>query len=443
MTNPAVIDYPDRLDNGEPENIKGSLSSKLTALLRILGAGSLLIAMYSFLFEGWQNGNDIYRYLMLLGHTGVLALLGLFSGHWLKESKGARLLLTLALVSVPVNFSVLGAFIFSQSPLVDPSIYPQYVAWSVDSLQTALLTTGGAALLLIPVTLIGFAVLSRSMSKKLTLLFLISNAALLLPVRDPQLVGLMVLVLAIGNLVFSRKISNNQISAKTSEGLTALMLQMLPLAILTGRSLWLYSMDLLLLTVLSVTVFFLLRQCASVLHDHQKLRKVFNGLSVLPALATTLFLTAAIFDSRVLDEILALPIAIIISSVMLFDIYRRSDNGKSYLNIAVLQIVIALLLNMTVFSGLAALITAIAGLSLVVGSMKLQHRNMLVAGVVLIVAGLGDQLIEIIQHFDFTSWASLAGFGIVAILLASAMDSQSSRIKMAVNKIKQSFKGWD
>ena len=134
---------------------------------------------------------------MLLGHTGVLALLGLFSGHWLKESKGARLLLTLALVSVPVNFSVLGAFIFSQSPLLDPSIYPQYVAWSVDSLQTALLTTGGAALLLIPVTLIGFAVLSRSMSKKLTLLFLISNATLLLPVRDPQLVGLMVLVLSL------------------------------------------------------------------------------------------------------------------------------------------------------------------------------------------------------------------------------------------------------
>ena len=170
---------------------------------------------------------------------------------------------------------------------------------------------------------------------------------------------------------------------------------------------------------------------------------MFNGLSVLPALATTLFLNAAIFDSRVLDEILALPIAVINSSVMLFDISRRSDNGKSYLNIAVLQIVIALLLNMTVFSGLADLITTVAGLSLVVGSMKLQHRNMLVAGVVLIVAGLGDQLIEIIQHFDFTSWASRAGYGIVGILLASAMDSQSSRIKMAVNKIKQSFKGWD
>jgi hypothetical protein len=448
MNNPAVIDNPEPLvTEAGPFNpvdqVNRSLSSKLTDLLRILGAGSLLIAMYSFLFEGWQNGNDIYRYLMLLGHTGVLALLGLFSGHWLKESKGARLLLTLALVSIPVNFSVLGAFIFSQTPLVDPSIYPQYVAWTVDSMQTALLTTGGAALLLIPVTLIGFAVLSRSMSKKLTLLFLISNATLLLPIRDPQLVGMMVLVLAVGNLVFSRKISSNQISAKTSEGLTALMLQMLPLAILTGRSLWLYSMDLLLLTVLSITVFFILRQSAAVFQDHGKLSKLFNGLSVLPALATTLLLTVTVFDSRILDEILALPIAVIVSSAMIYDISRRSENARGYLNIAVLQIVIALLLNMTLFSGLASLICAVAGLSLIVGSMKLKHRNMLVGGVVLLVAGFGYQLIEIIHDFDFTSWASLAGFGIVAILVASAMDSQSSRIKLAVNKVKQSFKGWE
>ena len=189
----------------------------LPNLLRILGTAALLIAMYSFLVKGWQSGNDVFRYLLMLGHTGVLAAVGIASGHYLKESKGARLLLTLALVSVPANFAILGAFIFSQTAVVDVSHYPHYVAWSVDNLSTAIFTSGGALLALIPITLLGFTVLARSMSKQLSLLFLLSNAVLLLPIRDPHLVGLMVLGLTFISILFSHRASHENIAAKTHE----------------------------------------------------------------------------------------------------------------------------------------------------------------------------------------------------------------------------------
>ncbi len=94
-----------------PYRLASDLAGRLPTLLRILGAGALVVAMYSYLAKGWESGNDIFRYLLMLGHTGVLTAIGLASGHWLKESKGARLLLTLALVSVPANFAILGAFI--------------------------------------------------------------------------------------------------------------------------------------------------------------------------------------------------------------------------------------------------------------------------------------------------------------------------------------------
>ena len=127
------------------------LMKKLPSLLRILGTTALLVAMYSFLVKGWHSGGDVFRYLLMLGHTGALAAIGLASGHWLKEGKGARLLLTLALVSVSANFAILGAFIYSRSPTALSADYPDFVAWTVGSQSTALIITAAAMVILLPV----------------------------------------------------------------------------------------------------------------------------------------------------------------------------------------------------------------------------------------------------------------------------------------------------
>jgi hypothetical protein len=436
-TEEAIAEQPSMLDS--------DLARRLPTLLRILGAGALVVAMYSFLAKGWESGNDVFRYLLMLGHTGVLTAIGLASGHWLKESKGARLLLTLALVSVPANFAILGAFIFSQTGAADVSNYPQYVAWAVDSLNTALLTSGGAMLMLVPVTLLGFTVLARRMSKRLSLLFLLGNAALLLPLRDPQLIGLMVLALTFCTIILNRQAAHNQTAAKTQEGITALGLQFLPLAILTGRSLWLYSVDLFLLAVLSVTLFIILRQISLQLESSSKLRSLLDALSLIPAVSVALLLSDALYGSRLLPEQLVFPLGGLASVAMIYDISRRSLTGaRFYRRFAVAGLLLSMLANLILFSdAIAALACLTVGLVLLGYGYKMQQRSLFGGGILLTLAGIVQQVHELVQHFNLGSWAGLALAGVVSILVASTIESQGGRIKPRIAAWKSTFNQWE
>jgi len=423
-----------------------SWMKKLPDLLRILGTGALLIAMYSFLIKGWDDGNDVFRYLLMLGHTGVLAAIGLASGHWLKESKGARLLLTLALVSVPANFAILGAFIFSQSELVvNISQYPNYVAWTVDSMQTALMTSGGALLILLPVTLLGFTVLARSLSKRLTVLFLISNAALLLPMRDPMMVGLVVLVLTVMTIIFTRKSAQQNIVAKTQEGIIALGLQALPLAVLMGRTLWLYSADMFLLTVMTTTIYFMLRQSALFFESDSRFKKMLDRLSLIPAIATAPLLVSILMDSNWTITALVLPIATTVSAMMVYDIAQRNESSATtYRWIAALMIVVGMTMNLLSNAGLLAAISCItAGVVLLILGYKNKQRGFFINGFILMLIGLAQQFYELVHHFNLGSWASMAVMGVITIVIASVIESKGNALHQRFLTWKTNFKQWE
>jgi len=422
-----------------------NLIKKLPDILRTLGTIALLVAMYSFLAKGWQSGNDVFRYLMMLGHTSALAIIGLASGHWLKEGKGARLLMALALVSVPANFAILGAFIFSQTAAIDISHYPNYVAWTVDSLNTALLTSGGAMLLLIPITLLGFTVLARSMSKKLSLLFLCSNAALLLPLRDPQLIGLLVLSLAFLSIFLSRKASRNKLAAKTREGVIALGLQLLPLAVLMGRSLWLYSFDLFLFTVLSITVFFVLRQTSTYLEQDSRWHGLTNVLSIIPAMAVAPLLSVTLIDVFHFAIALAFPVGALVSAALIYDISNRSATRASlYRHLAAAVLLLTMITNLMMFTSLMATLTCIViGISVAVFGYNKQQRSVFASGFVLTLTGIGQQFYEIFHHFDLGSWASLAVLGVASIVIASTIESQGGKIKPRIDDLKNRLNEWE
>ena len=49
--------------------------------LRIVGAAVLRASMSVFLLQGWNDGNDISRYLLLLTQTGLLAAAGIAMSH--------------------------------------------------------------------------------------------------------------------------------------------------------------------------------------------------------------------------------------------------------------------------------------------------------------------------------------------------------------------------
>jgi hypothetical protein len=418
---------------------------KLPGLLRIVGAGALVVAMYGFLALGWQSGNDVLRYLMMLGHTGLLSVIGLASGHWLKEGKGARLLLTLALVSVPANFAILGAFVFSQTSAIDVASYPHYVAWAVGSLPAALMTTAGALLVLVPVTLVGFTVLARGMSGTLSLLFLVSNLALLLPLRDPQWIALLVSLLTAGVVWSSRRAAHDRSVARTGEGVTALGLQLLPLGVLLGRTLWLYAFDLFLATVVAGTLFFVLRQISLYLQPGSVPRDLLDSVSLAPAVSVALLLSNALFATGVFPDAWVFPLGSVASALLVYDIARRNvSHAGLYRRMAVLLLLVGMLGNLVLFSDtLAALACVAVGTMLLARGCRARQLSLLGGGLLLSLVGVVHQLIDLIRHFDLASWAGLAILGTLSIVFASVLESQSGRLRFWIEAWRERLSAWE
>ena len=424
---------------------QSALMKRLPSLLRILGTTALLVAMYSFLVKGWHSGSDVFRYLLMLGHTGAMAAIGLASGHWLREGKGARLLLTLALVSVPANFAILGAFIYSRVPATAALHYPDYVRWSVDSLSSALLITGAALLVLLPVVLVGFRALSRSMSWKLAVLYLISNAALLIPLREPHLVGAMVIGLGLCVLISGRMAAQQDISAQTREGGMALALQYLPMVVLLSRSFWLYTPDLFLLAVLALTVFFALRQISMRMDSASEIRSVVEAVSVLPALGFGAGLGATLAENGFLATELILPVTALAAASLIHEISLRAQKSVAlYRKISVSVLCIGMLANMLLIGGvLTALLSAVVGIGVAVYGYLKQQRIAFNGGMVMLCAGLVFQLYYAVRIFDLGSWAGLALLGMTAIVVGSTIESQGARIKPMLAAWKAKYGEWD
>ena len=107
----------------------------LSEALRMLGAAVLVASMSVFLLKGWDTGNDVGQYLLLLAQTGLLAAAGFAMSHGLRETRGARVFFGLALISICANFTILGAMVFSvlhwDIGLIE---YPAYALWQIESL---------------------------------------------------------------------------------------------------------------------------------------------------------------------------------------------------------------------------------------------------------------------------------------------------------------------
>ena len=158
--------------------------ASVSEVLRILGAAVIIASMSLFLLQGWSEGNDITRYLKLLAQTGLLGLGGLALSHGLKEAKGARIFFGLALISIPANFTILGALLYSVIQ-IDGGLttYPSFATWQIGDVANIGLTMAGALAVLLPVTLFCFAIMARHSAKALTLHFIALNLLLLIPVR--------------------------------------------------------------------------------------------------------------------------------------------------------------------------------------------------------------------------------------------------------------------
>lgn len=420
-----------------------TLMQRLPQLLRMAGATALLVATYSFLVQGWQDNNDLLRFCMLLGHSLLLCALGLASGHWLQEARGARLLITLALASVPANFAILGAFIYAEFGSSIAASHPHYALWQLDSKGATLATLALSLAALIPVMLLGFRTLARALSTRLTVLFLIANVLLLIPLRDPTHVLAFALPLSVLTLLNQEKTRQQHLAARTPDGLIARALLYLPLAVMAGRSLWLYDTDAFLSTGSLLMLFLAARQLALLLPGQSIVRGLLEVGSSL--LAPMIGIGVVILLERMIADSLMLPVGALICAGLLYDVSRRAEMAPAlYRVLAMLSLSLGLLGNILLFGTLGASLLCLAiGTSLALIGRHCRQLALFSTGLLLAALSLAYQLFALLRVFDLGGWLSLAALGVLAILIASVLESGGGRIRARLLQLRQRFAQWE
>ena len=435
------------LDNDvdNESNDQENAASRLPTLIRAIGAVALGIAMYTFLMKGWQQGDDLSRYLMMLAHTVILVGAGLLSGHWLHESKGARLLVMMALASIPANFAILGGFIFSQVQPDAVQDYPRYITWAMDSLPAALGVAALALAVLMPVAKLGFSVLARSLSTPLSALFIASNTVLLLPLRDAHWVSGIALLLAAATLFFNQKLHSRYTASKTYECMIAMTLLFLPLGVLLGRSVWLYHSSFFIAFSCVICTYGVLRRLSSALPEMHTMRGLLDTLAAIPALGISFVCSTFTNYSDAISQPVALPLGMMLSAAMLLDISHRATVGKTcYRVLSALIFSAYFFINLLTFDTLISAQLCLAGgvIMLYMGQAH-QYRSVFIAGVIMVITGLIYNLLQVYHSFNLGGWVTLAGLGITLIILASWIETKGKTLKPYLANWKDSYLAWD
>ncbi len=405
------------------------LTEKLASLLRLLGGGAVLVSLYFFFVKGWQGGDDLMRYGMFLGHTLALVTLALISAHWLKETKGARLLLILSLVSVIGNFSILGSFLFAEFGPPLGSDFLSALRWNLGSAGWAVTLAVLVPLLLIPVIALGFRVLARGASPSMTLLFIASNGLLLLPVREPLVVALLALAAGLYILLFNLQTKRQRIEARTPEGVIALTLQFVPVATLLVRNLWLHDAADILSATAAVLGFITLRQMSVLLVRTSWVKRTLEVLSALLAIIASGFLCSAL-DALLPNSVLVLS-GVLLFGGMFYELSRRAEDlGSVYRFFAALMISVMLMLSVMVNGDwFAQLCLCVTGAVVIGLSVYHKERLLLLPGTAMFVGGLLYSITGLWAVFDMNAWVACALLGVGFIMLASVLESGNGRVR--------------
>lgn len=419
--------------------------ASLSSLLRTLGAGVLVASVSMFLFNGWSASDDVGRYFMLLGQTLVLTATGVIIGWWVKESKGARLFLSLSLVAGVVNFAVLGGLVYSQVQWDGAlAYYPQFARWHAGSLASALTAAAVGWAALVPVSAIGFMALARRSARRLTPLFMLSGTAFLVPVRGTAYVAAIVGILTVALLLQVVRVKRSDKTVATPEGRFARLVLFSMPVVIVGRALYLYGADAVMLTVVSALVFLVLRQISRDPKLGARGQVILNRLSVVPAASTSLGIAWVLMQNHLVPQAMWIPICVTAGAGLLLEISVRSPSGGAgYRRLAGAMVTLGMLANLWLNPGIdTALVSTLIGLIVTVIGYSDKQRVVFASGLVTFLMSVVYQCYSAFEAFNLGSWTALAIVGILAIVSGSVLERHGAVLKARLGNWRRSFHAW-
>jgi hypothetical protein len=403
-------------------------------LLRYGGALAVSVAMALFLMEGADALTDIERFFTMLGFTGALTAAGFLMSLLLKEQRGSRVFVSLALLAVPVNFTVFGALIYSFVPLDGLAIsYPGFAEWRAAGSTEIALAIGAGLAVLAPVVWAGFTVLARSERRWLSAALLLSSAALVVPVRHEIIVAIVALLSAFASWWLLRRYGRGSLALKTVEGRFATSLLFVAPLIVIGRSLYLYESGGALLLMLCGGLY-----CATrLLLSARSTPGWFTAVATLFAAVTAVGVawSAGSMMETMIDDEIAIIIAIVSFLTLSVDLTRVSPNTRfaSALNVFGVLFSTCLLVALALFEGGTGLIIlCIAVLGATAATGYLWGRPLISAIAAAGLAAIAVTYVESLWSMALnTGWWGVAALGVAAIVCGSLVDRIGTTVKPA------------
>lgn len=272
-------------------------ATTVAGLFRLSGATLMVVALSLFLIQGVEATSDLQRYFLLLGQTALLTLAGFGVGFLLKEPRGARVFFSLGLISIPANFAVLGALIYSIAPwdsmLTD---YPSYATWTSASISELIMAAGAGLAVLVPMAAFCFAVMARHSKYWLTTAYLLSSATLLIPVRETFSITIISSISVIAVIALLARKRSKVKNAATGEERFAQALLFLPAGLLLARSAMLYNIEFHFVLSVVLCVYYFMRHLVKNRTQPSKLTTLLQVSTLALSIVLAVMLTSLVSD---------------------------------------------------------------------------------------------------------------------------------------------------
>ncbi|MGB0721586.1 MAG: hypothetical protein ACPGU7_04235 [Gammaproteobacteria bacterium] len=437
---PRWVDLPEHSEPG-PDGVNPSgvgeapratlakLRPGLAGLLRVLGSIVIVASTGMFLFQRWDGGDDLHRFLLLLSYTVTLTGLGFATNRWLHEPKSARVFIGLGLIAVSTTVTVLAALLYGQWAMPDQVLYPDHFLWQGVEDQTLFITTALSAVLLAAQARVGFMVLAREPSAALTGLFLMNAVLLMIPVREPWIVTGIALAGFMFSLRALGRLRARHLSLRTPAALSARVAVLLPLAIMAGRSAYLYAAGAVAVACFALLAYASLRQLAKLDGMRPNWRNALLISATLPALVAAVSTTSAASHAELFAESYSAVFIALVFGVFMSDLHRLATAGQTrFASLGIIGALIAALFLLFVTApsanGAVALVIALLGLIMArAARLRLAfHSALAVLAVAVIRVGISAY-----ANFSFDHTLGLA-IGGIALVLGAALIERHGRL---------------
>lgn len=432
QSNAVLVEVDQALDSTSHEELEAdSQKQRGSALARALRIVSTIIIVGAggvFLFQGWAGMDSLMRVLSFTGFSAILGLVGLLCAFKFKEEKGARTALILGAVLIPVITSQIGALVYSLGHVVTtgPAIFILKAA-SASQVTTAVIA---AALVLIPLAFTAFSVMARSKAKQLTVVYALSNAALLLPFREPDIVGAMSLALLGAIIAADMKFFKNDSKLNSFEGKLSRILPFIPFVIMIGRNLMMYAPSAMLFSAIFAGVgsalFFALPRYS----EDDALAMSSQALGSLFMCASWSYFVYAGFETiyREVGELISndffiptvgIPMSFLLVGLSLFS----RGNGKGYRVTAGAVAVATTLFQMAIIGGIvSSTLCIVVAIALLIVGYAIQEGLIASLGIMGLIVGLAAHVRYAMVIYTMSPWVTLAVIGTLVLIGSSYLE---------------------